>query len=266
MLRILVVDDQHIERAGLRFLIREFNLPLEVYEGENGLKALEVLERVSIDILLTDVRMPLMDGIELIRQARLRFPSLKIVIVSAYDEFAYAQQAMAYQVYYYLLKPVDNDKFLECIQGVCEQCRIEREQREEQDRLKVLLAVQTQSAESKAWSADESGSRKIVADVLEHIHEHYAEEIWVESVADAFFLSADYLNALFKGQTGVSLMKYIIGYRMDRAKDMLRSTHRRIADIAGSVGYADVSYFCKIYKKHTGLSPSQYRERSGRHL
>ncbi|WP_426451769.1 response regulator transcription factor [Paenibacillus sp. S-38] len=126
MLQILIVDDEAIERDGIRFLIRKFGLELTVLEAENGEEALEVLSAHPVDLLFTDIKMPFMDGLELCRRARERYAGLRIIIYSAYGEFEYAQQAIRYGIHSYVLKPIDVQEFTAVLTGAMELCRQEK--------------------------------------------------------------------------------------------------------------------------------------------
>lgn len=128
-MRILVVDDEKIEREGMRFLI-ENAFEAQVLEAENGKIALRILEKEKVDIVLTDIKMPFMDGLELIREARKVNPDLEMVVFSAYDEFNYAKQAMKYGVEAYLLKPVDIHEFQETMKAALENVRARNAQNE----------------------------------------------------------------------------------------------------------------------------------------
>ena len=111
MYKLLIVDDERIERNGIKYLLEEEKFELEIYEAGNGRDALEFLKKNKVDILLTDVKMPFIDGIELIRQAAPLFPEMKIIIFSGYSEFEYAKFAMKMGVEDYVLKPVDPEEF-----------------------------------------------------------------------------------------------------------------------------------------------------------
>lgn len=138
MLRILLVDDEKIERDGIRFLIEKFDLPLKVAEASNGKKALEYLREHRVDILLTDVKMPYMDGLELARAVNAYNSNIVIIIFSAYGEFEYARQACAANAVNYLLKPIEIEEFRDVIEKVIRICR-ERKQWEER-RESLLVA------------------------------------------------------------------------------------------------------------------------------
>jgi two-component system, response regulator YesN len=122
MYTILIVDDEKIERDGIRGLIAEMKYELHVIEAENGEKALEYLRLNTVDILLTDIKMPFMGGLELAEQASLAQPSLEIIIYSAYGEFDYAKRALYTNASSYLLKPIDMDEFAGVMSGVMQKC------------------------------------------------------------------------------------------------------------------------------------------------
>ena len=111
MYRILIVDDEKIERNGIRFLLQKLGAEFQISEAQNGKVALEILQKEEIDILLTDVKMPFMDGMELIERVRTLQLELAIVIFSGHNEFEYAKKAMQAGVYDYILKPVDPKEF-----------------------------------------------------------------------------------------------------------------------------------------------------------
>lgn len=121
MYNILIVDDEKIERNGIKFLLKQFGMQLNVFEATNGAKALEFLETQQVDILLTDVKMPFMDGIELCTEIRKRGWNMKILIFSGYSEFEYARMAVKLGVTEYILKPVDPNEFEHIMNGVIQE-------------------------------------------------------------------------------------------------------------------------------------------------
>ncbi|MDD9271414.1 response regulator [Paenibacillus sp. GCM10023248] len=147
MFRILIVDDEHIEREGIKRLIHKYKLPLNVLEAENGEEALDILASRPIDILFTDIKMPFMDGLELCRRARELYPDLHMMIFSAYGEFEYAQKAIHYHIFSYLLKPVDVSDFIREFNRVIELCEKDQEQEKEQ----LLLELIQSSYRQESW-------------------------------------------------------------------------------------------------------------------
>ena len=140
MYQILIVDDEKIERRGIRFLLKKMGIELEIYEAANGKEALEILQEKEIDILCTDVKMPFMNGLELIQQILPKKPELCVVIFSGYSEFEYAKHAIQLGVYNYILKPVDPKEFektMSKIMKILDHRQLDRELKEkEQDFMK----------------------------------------------------------------------------------------------------------------------------------
>lgn len=122
MYKILLVDDEFTERDGMKFLIKKFKLPLIVAEAENGRKALEYIRKNNVDILLTDVRMPYMDGLELSGEVAKYSPDTVIIIFSAYSEFEYAKKACEVNAVNYLLKPIEIEEFEQVMTKVIHLC------------------------------------------------------------------------------------------------------------------------------------------------
>ena len=118
MIKILIVDDEKIEREGVKYLLSQENGENEIYEAGNGKQALNILRTEKIDLLLTDIKMPHMDGLELSRRAKEANANLQIVIFSGYSDFSFAQEAIRYGVKDYVLKPVDPEHFHKVITGV----------------------------------------------------------------------------------------------------------------------------------------------------
>lgn len=147
LFQILIVDDEHIEREGIKRLINKYKLPLNVLEAENGEEAMDILKSQPIDILFTDIKMPFMDGLELCKRARELFPDLHMMIFSAYGEFEYAQKAIHYHIFSYLLKPVDVNDFIREFNRIIELCEKDQEQETEQ----LLLELVQNAHRQETW-------------------------------------------------------------------------------------------------------------------
>ncbi len=130
MYRILIVDDERIERRGIRFLLRKIGVEMEVMEASNGKEALECLQKQEVDILFTDVKMPFMDGLELIQNVVPNHPHMKTVIFSGYSEFEYVKHALTMGVKNYILKPVDPKEFEKTVSQIMRE--LEQEQLQKQ--------------------------------------------------------------------------------------------------------------------------------------
>lgn len=149
MYNILVVDDEAIERNGISYLIEQHKLPLKIFQASNGREALKIFHRNRIDILLTDIKMPFMDGLQLADTVRRTNPGVKIIIFSAYGEFDYAKQAINLEVMDYVLKPVKIAEFLKVMEKVIDSCKNEEIKKEKDEILHENLGVASQYIKEK---------------------------------------------------------------------------------------------------------------------
>lgn len=118
MIKLLIVDDEIVIRDYIRYIINEENVSIEIEEACNGKEAIEKASVFQPDIVLLDIKMPGIDGLEVASQLRNDYPWLKIIILTAYDDFAYAQKAIQIGISQYLLKPVSPQDFLDIIKRV----------------------------------------------------------------------------------------------------------------------------------------------------
>ena len=135
MIQILIVDDEKIERNGIKFLLKQLHMEAEIREAVNGVKALEALEEKPVDILLTDIKMPFMDGLSLSKIVSKEFPRMKIIIISGYDDFAYAVEMLRNGVREYILKPIEREKITEILKKL--NAEIESRKEKEENNQKI---------------------------------------------------------------------------------------------------------------------------------
>lgn len=126
MFRLLILDDEKNERDCLRFLIEKAKLPFEMRDVDNAFTALDILRSWKADIILTDIQMPAMNGLDFIKQVSQLYPDTKLIIFSNYAEFEYARAALHYGVENYILKPVIPTELENTLNAVIEQITEER--------------------------------------------------------------------------------------------------------------------------------------------
>jgi two-component system response regulator YesN len=272
--RILVVDDEQIERDGVCYLLNKYKYPFACVQKNNGREAAEYLRGNRADIILTDIKMPFMDGLELCRFAKELYPEIRLVLLTAYNDFEYTKQAIQVKADEYIMKPVVVEEFRRVMDGLTEELN-----RQEKELLECrVLARQLQSADgtmrgrltnilmekAKLARPEEAGEallseKKLVRETMRVIEQEYARDIHPAELADRAGVSRGYLSAVFKRETGLSLVQCITMMKMDRAQSLLLGSSMKIGDIALAVGYSDFSYFGMIFRKTFGVTPAQYR-------
>jgi len=242
-LRVLVADDEERIREGMARQLESLGLELKVVAlAADGAEALALAERLLPDILLMDINMPFMDGLECIRRLREKDPSCVIIIVSGYDRFEYAQRALKYGVDRYLLKPVEDEEFFSALRDAI---------KKHAERIKRF------SSESVIAAKGNSPEK-----IVNYIKGHYADaDISVEQLESVFSLSRSALFKAVKGATGLGVSELIASLRIECAKALLLDPRRpSIKEICAVVGYGDQHYFSRAFKKYTGCPPLAYRE------
>ncbi len=246
MYRILVVDDEQQERNGVEFLIHRRYPDITVCKAPGGLDAWAMWQEAPFDIIITDIKMPIMNGIELCRRIRAQSTRAVLVVLSAYGDFEYTQKAIQLRVDDYLLKPVSVEEFDYVLDHALSLA-------------KNRTVPMTDSTADEAAGETEQESR-IITRVIREVEEHYAEDIGLEWAAERVGLSAGYLSSFFKRTFGKSFTQYLIGVRMEKARALLLQGDKRVAEVSEMVGYLNVSYFCLQFKKFYGITPNQIRQ------
>lgn len=140
MYKVLIVDDERMIRMGIKNCIPWESVDVsEVYTAATGKEALEILKRDKPDIMVTDIQMTEMTGLELIEEARKAVPELRVLVVTGYDSFEYARQSLRLQVQDFFLKPIDEQDLTNAIR---EQTEYLQEQRDEEKNQKILWRIQ----------------------------------------------------------------------------------------------------------------------------
>ncbi|MCX7796594.1 MAG: response regulator [bacterium] len=243
--RVMVVEDEERILNNIIRKIDESNLGFKVVgKALTGKQALTLADELTPDVIFTDIKMPVMDGLELIEHLYFRYPYVKVVIISGYADFEYAQKAIIYDVKGYLLKPIDNEALMEILR-----------------KLKIMLDSEKKLYRERFLLPKEPLTQEeIVFLVREFIKENYTENINLNFIAERFNYSVSYLSRIFSQYTGISPYRYLIELRINRAKHLLQN-HRELSikQIGELVGYPDQGYFSRIFKRFTGKSPQEFR-------
>ena len=238
MLNVYIADDEVWIILGLKKLLDKLNIGAYVIgTANNGLTAKEEIGHFKPDVVFADIRMPGLSGLELLQAIPEVSPESKVVIISGYAEFSYAQEAVQHHAYDYLLKPIKPEELSRVMTAIIN----ERDGVTDEERMPVV-------------------SDRMIDNVLSEIREHYMEDISLTSLSAKYNISMGHLSTLIKEQLSVNFSDYIASLRIQRAKELLRDDSLSIQEISEIVGYNDYFYFTKVFKKVEGISPSKYRK------
>ncbi|UFT98389.1 response regulator [Radiobacillus kanasensis] len=246
LFKAIIVEDEALIRRNLVRKINKWNTNFTVVgEAMNGQEALKLIEEEIPQIVITDIRMPIMDGLQLAQNIYFAFPTVKIIILSGHDEFEYARKAINYRVEDYLLKPINDEKFSSLL------ARIEIDLNKDLDSL----------AHAATSMVDKASQKEIVEIIKLFIKENYCNDLTLNDIATHLNFSVDYLGKLFKKHTGMSPIKYITNLRMNEAKRLLATNlDMDIQTVGRLVGYKDPHYFSRAFKNNTGFYPTEFQK------
>ena len=273
---LIVIDDEETIRNGLtRFGNWESVGFSVVATFEDGKEALDFLEHRPVDVVLTDIRMAEVSGLDLARTVAARWPTTIVVIMSGYQEFDYARRAIRSRVFDYLLKPID----METLYNTFSQLRDVLAARRDTTGDEVVLGGTTagDTASRNATGADTPFRERemetegvatrdqyvsaVVQKSCTFIEDNYHRDLSLEDLASYVHLSPMYFCRLFKEQVGVTFPAYLTEVRVRHAQGLLETYRYRISEIAPMVGYRNTKYFTRVFKRYTGLTPTEYVHR-----
>ena len=237
MNRVFIVDDEMWIIIGLKKLIGKSGLPFQVIgEANNGVAALEEIEEKKPDVLFTDIRMPGYNGLELMDRLNAKGLSPKVIFISGYADFEYAQSAIRLGAFDYLVKPIEQDKLNEVLERI--------------------LA----SGEGIPDDETQEINPSTICKILNEMRQNYTENITLTDLARKYNISISHLSSLIKEELHLPFSEYITSKRIQKAKELLADESLSVEEIAERVGYGDYFYFIKVFKKSCGISPSKYRK------
>ena len=237
MIKILVAEDESLSRITLIHHLRR-KLGDALIEGvSNGREAVDRAEKLNPELIFMDIEMPLLNGLEAATMIHKRQPETKIVFLTAFDRFDYAVGALRAGGNDYLLKPFDKAQIEDCLRKAL---HLENNDIRAETDARTPFQIQF-----SVW-----------------LKNHYMDDISLEQAADAMGMSAFYFSRLFRTAYNQTFLEYLIEHRMERAAELLRMTDIPVREIAHRVGYADANYFSKVFKRHTGETPTLYRQKN----
>lgn len=244
MLKVLIVDDEQMVRKGIMLGIDWASMDcIVVGEAANGEEGPAAAERYQPNLIIADVRMPKMDGLEMLTALRARGNRAHVIMLTAYSDFEFVRTALQHEAADYLVKPFENQELLSAIRRI----------HEKEDRHQSALPLNT-------LPVLKSSQSKYVLQAINYIAARYSESgLNISIIAQHLGLSEGHLSHIFKKETSYTVVNYLTMYRIHMAMQELKDCRSKVYEVSERVGYRDVTYFSSQFKKYTGMTPSEYQ-------
>ena len=251
MYKVLVVEDEEVIRKGLISFIdfEKLNCML-VGEAENGNVGVKLIKELEPDIVITDINMPVKNGIEMIEET-LDY-NYSTIIISGYSEFGYAKKAIRYGVSDYLLKPIEEEELEEVLLQAIEQRQILKSYqriKNHQEELSDIELIQYIEVD-----------HHLVNQMLQYVKNNFHYKITMEDVSNHLHYSESSLNKCFKKEMNITFNEYLNRYRVQKAIDYMRNGELSLNVISEECGFSEYKYFNVVFRKYINCSPSQFKK------
>ncbi len=240
MWKVMVADDETYMLEAMEKLIDWKRLDCQlVYKAKNGQELLEQIKRETPDIVITDIKMPLLSGIQVAQYIYEHMIPTKVIILTAYADFEYAQEAIQYDVCGYIIKTSVIEMLPEMIKKAIR---------------KLSIPTEGEKEGGEFYQDD------IFGRLQKYVEEHYTDKLTLRQIAQDIHANGSYLSRLYKMKTGQNLFDMINTMKLEKAKEYM-SQGNKIYEIAQKVGFDDVSYFSRVFRKYEGCSPREYEKK-----
>lgn len=244
MWKVMAADDESYIREALKNLISWEKMDCTlVCVCASGAQLLERVREEQPDIVITDIRMPGVDGLGVCKALYETCPETQVILLSAYSEFDYARSAIQYDVCGYVLKIA----VLEELPAAVE---------------KAVRNLKRKAQEPEARRQDDAQEEEMDSlyfRMQKYIEDNLGRKITLDEIAEELHANRSYLSRLYKSRSGVNLFDDILARRIELAKEYMRTTDKKMYEISHAVGFDDTGYFSRAFKKLVGVSPREYR-------
>lgn len=247
MYRVMLVDDDRALRYVYSKMEAWEKYGFSITESlSNGTQALERLKEQAVDVIFTDIRMPFMDGITMMKEVKKRYPGMHFVLISSYDEFEYAREGLRMGALDYIVKPMSESDLENTLEHLIKELG--------GDEKPLMTEVMDSVTE-----AEVNWNDPVLSRLCRYLEQHMECGFTLEEMAEELELNKDYLGKLIKSKTGLSFRSLYHKVKIAYAKPMIKSGKYKVYEISEMLGYTSTDYFTRIFRQHTGMSPAEYK-------
>jgi len=261
VVKVVIVEDEKLLRRELSLTTPWEELGCELLgEAENGLKGLLLIKRVRPHIVITDIRMPGLDGLNMIKKARNNNYHPQVILLTGYSDFEYARSALRLGVIDYILKPVDDEQLYTLLRQIVQRIEDYIVNNENTEGFNILKGSRLSLFNEYFKPHGNNVVERYVQLAIDYIHTNYQTDIALHDTSEHLKISAGYLSRMFKECTGYTFLRYLTLFRLRQSILFLKDQHFQISEIAYKSGFLNPGYYIQLFRRHTGVTPGQYRK------
>lgn len=260
VIKMITVDDEYLIRNLIKNCIDWDEIGVDIIgEASSAEEAIPLIKENPPNIILTDICMPSTDGIDMSKYILEKYPSIKVVVITGYDEFDYAKRAIKVGVSDFILKPINDDELKSTIlrlkDNILNERLKEKDYKQIKDRLDTFGSIIN-------FPNGESGDKALnIEEVKKFILKNISNaDLSLKLISEHFYINSSYLSRIFKLKTGQNFSEYITTVKMNIVIDMIKNSNAKSCEIAKKVGIYDPNYLSTCFKKYTGYSIKEFKK------
>jgi YesN/AraC family two-component response regulator len=262
--KLFLADDELIIIKGLKKLLDWPSLMVEIIgEATNGRDAEEGILRSRPDLAILDIRMPLCSGLDILHTIKEQALDTRVIFLSAYEKFAYAQDALDSGAQNYLTKPVNREKLKETVEEAIRQieaAHIAKDALEKVFRIEKTPLLKERQNNTTIRDMIKLQKNEQVRQLIVYMDEHHREDIPLKRIAKRAFMNPSYFSVYFKKNVGINFKECLTRIRLEHALVLLEKEDIKTYELAEKVGFENAAYFSELFKRAYGKSPLEYKQ------
>ncbi len=260
MIKAVLIEDEKLLRKELSLTTPWNKLGCELLgEAENGLDGLELILRIKPHIIITDIRMPGMDGLTMIQKAQSKEYHPKVILLTGHSDFEYARKALRLGVIEYLLKPIDDSELYSLLKQTVQDVRSDIAHNSINENLEIQKNSSSSFFNPNSRTYLNGNCDNYVQQAVEYIQANFSNDIALQDTSHHLGISSGYLSHIFKKSTGYTFLGYITLFRIRHSLMLLKEQNLQVSDVAYKCGFQDPGYFIQLFRRHTGVTPGKYK-------
>lgn len=248
MNKLLIVEDEPLIRAGLKQYFNWANFGIDtILEAENGQEGVNIFTKEQPGLIITDIRMPIMNGLDMIREIRTLDICTSIIILTGYNEFEYAQKAIKYGgIHDFLIKPLQYKESYQAISSCIKKRRAFHNDMDDEIRETNNIITNKE--------------QQLFQQIENFIIENLEYNVSLQVIANHFFYNPSYLSRLFKSTLNINYTDFVRDLKIKVSCNKLRDPNLNMKDVYQKSGFNSYKQFLSAFRRITGMTPTDYRK------